>query len=102
LLIFKFRFLLFAKKKKGGGIITFGGVEGESRYACFFYVFRDGGSISCHKMKTCFFWLQEMAVEMNTVVCFCFACTAHQTRKKMRKFSGVGVSITCEEMKSWI
>ena len=54
--------------------------------------------ISCHKMKTHFFWLQEMAVEMNTVVCFCFACTAHQTRKK----SGVRVSITCEEMKSWI
>ena len=37
LLIFKFRFLLFAKQKKGGrGRITLGGVEGESRYACFF------------------------------------------------------------------
>ena len=71
------------KEKGGGGRITLGGVEGESRYACFFYVFRDGGSISwggieklmfgfdflkpkpnvnfsvppisCHKMKTHFF-----------------------------------------------
>jgi len=49
LLIFKFCFLLFAKQKKRvgwGGRITLGGVEGESRYACFFYVFRDGGSTS--------------------------------------------------------
>ena len=34
------------KVKGVGGKITLGGVEGESRYACFFYVFRDGGSIS--------------------------------------------------------
>ena len=103
-------YFLKNKEKGGGGRITLGGVEGESRYACFFYVFRDGGSISwggTEKLIFGFDFLKQnkartfqclrflvlkwkrvfsfagMAVEMNTVVCFCFACTAHQTRKKI-------------------